>query len=135
MMGLATPKDGNWRLVCHNCEHQWPKMQAIAVSKAQCCEHPDIHVHDTDKPCDYCRDDYECKSCRDFADNFNPRSYPTPEEPTHPDCSYQHCPQCFGRLSYEELGGGHVGDSAYCPRCSMRAVKEAELEETKSNDV
>lgn len=30
--------------------------------------------------------DYPCQICRDFADNFNPRTRPTFEAPFHPDC-------------------------------------------------
>lgn len=33
------------------------------------------------------------------------------------------CPRCGGALSYEELGGGYVGDCSYCPRCSAGATK------------
>lgn len=32
------------------------------------------------------RVDYACQVCRNFADNGIPRSYPTAEEPWHPDC-------------------------------------------------
>ena len=45
-----------------------------------------------DEFCPWCnavrKKDYPCKGCRDFADNFTPRDYPTPEEPYHPDCPY-----------------------------------------------
>lgn len=91
MMGVATPKNANWRLVCHECGHKWPPNTAIPVSKAGCCSSKStikIHVHNIDKPCELCADDYECKGCRDFADNFSPRTYPTAEEPFHPDCPY-----------------------------------------------
>jgi hypothetical protein len=62
--GLATPKDGRWRLVCHECGYKWPPNSAINVSAVTCCNSKStikIHVHDLDKPCALCTDDFDEK--------------------------------------------------------------------------
>lgn len=53
--------------------------------------------------------DYDCQTCRDFADNGQPRSFPTSEEPNHPDCPDH---QCKGV-------GRPVGSSAMCMVCGV----------------
>lgn len=50
-------------------------------------------------------EDYPCKGCRDFADNGNPRTYPTPEEPVHPDCPYHYSQE----QSVDDFTGGDLG--------------------------
>jgi hypothetical protein len=42
-----------WRLVCHACGFKYPHN---AACKASCCTKPELHVHNTERPCDRCAD-------------------------------------------------------------------------------
>lgn len=42
-------------MVCHGCQKKYPMDTAISTNNAvECCDKPDIHVHNTDKPCGLC---------------------------------------------------------------------------------
>ena len=55
-MSLHNPNKTE-RLVCHNCKHKYPIDTLVSTTNADCCNKPDLHLHNVDKPCELCEKD------------------------------------------------------------------------------